>query len=93
MGLAQEINERLDAMLALGDDKKSREAKQVLVKELNKITGNGRNVREIFNNIYYINDFMQDKQIVQKENESNKADAQPSYNQLNGITTKGKKYE
>jgi len=93
MGLAQEINERLDAMLALGDDEKSIEAKQVLVKELNKITGDGQNVREVFNNIYYINDFMQDRQIVQKQNESNKLIEGLSYDKLNGVPTKGKKYE
>ena len=93
MGLAQEINERLDAMLVLGDDEKNREAKQVLVKELNKITGNGQNVREVFNNIYYINDFMQDRQIVQKQNESNKINQESSYDKLNGIPTKGKNYE
>ncbi len=72
MGLAQEINERLDAMLALGNDDKSLESKQTLIKELNKITGDGQNVREVFNNIYYINDFMQDSQIVQRQGESNK---------------------
>lgn len=93
MGLAQEINERLDAMLALGDDEKSREAKQVLVKELNKITGDGQNVREIFNNIYYVNDFTQDRKIVQNQNQSNKVDEEEPYNKLNGIPTKGKKYE
>jgi len=93
MGLAQEINERLDAMLALGDDEKSNEAKQTLIKELNKITGNGQNVRNVFDNIYYINDFMQDRQIVQKEKESNKVDVKPSYDKLNGIPTEGKNYE
>lgn len=93
MGLAQEINERLDAMLALGDDNKSLEVKQTLIKELNKITGNGQNVREVFNNPYYINDMMQDRQLVQKENESNKANGKPSYNKLNGIPTKGKTNE
>jgi hypothetical protein len=93
MGLAQEINERLDAMLALGNDDKSLESKQTLIKELNKITGDGQNVREVFNNIYYINDFMQDRQIVQRQGESNKIKKKPSYNKLNGIPTKGKKYE
>ena len=93
MGLAQEINERLDAMLALGDDNKSLEVKQTLIKELNKITGNGQNVREVFNNPYYVNDMMQERQLVQKENESNKVDVQPSDNKLNGIPTKGKTNE
>ena len=93
MGLAQEINERLDAMLALGNDNKSLEVKQTLIKELNKITGNGQNVRQVFNNPYYINDMMQDKHIVQQQNKSNKVDVQPSYNKLNGIPTKGKTNE
>lgn len=30
-------------------------------RELNQITNNGLNVKNIFNNKYYINDFMQDK--------------------------------
>jgi hypothetical protein len=93
MSLAKEINERLDAMLALGDDERSRGAKETLIKELNKITGNGQNVRDVFNNIYYINDFLQDKQIVQKQNESNKVSEKPSYDKLNGIPTEGKNYE
>lgn len=29
--------------------------------DLNKITNNGRNVNDIFTNIYYINDNMEDK--------------------------------
>lgn len=33
--------------------------------ELNKITNNGTNVKEIFTNKYYINDVMQDKEIAQ----------------------------
>lgn len=32
--------------------------------DLNQITNNGRNVREIFTNKFYINDVMQDKKIV-----------------------------
>lgn len=90
MGLAQEINERLDAMLVLGDDEKSLETKQTLIKELNKITGNGQNVREVFNNPYYINDMMQDRLLVQQQNESNKSDDKQLYHKLNGIPTKGK---
>ena len=72
MGLAKEINERLDAMLALGDDNKNQEALATIIKELNVLTNNGRNIRDVFNNIYYINDPMQDRQLVEKENQSNK---------------------
>lgn len=32
--------------------------------ELNQITNNGQNVKDIFTNKYYINDVMQDKEIV-----------------------------
>lgn len=32
--------------------------------DLNQITNNGRNVREIFTNKFYINDVMQDKKII-----------------------------
>ena len=34
-------------------------------KDLNKITNNGDNVKEIFTNKYYVNDFGQDKEIAQ----------------------------
>lgn len=33
--------------------------------ELNQITNNGQNVKDIFTNKYYINDVMQDKEIVE----------------------------
>lgn len=39
--------------------------------EINKITNNGQNIRDIFTNDYYINDVLQDKEIrekIQKEN-------------------------
>ena len=39
--------------------------------DLNKITNNGKNVKGIFTNNYYVNDLMQDKQIA-KPGESNK---------------------
>lgn len=35
--------------------------------DLNKITNGGKNVRNIFNNPYYINDMMQDKIIAQQK--------------------------
>ena len=34
--------------------------------ELNKITNNGQNIRDIFTNNYYINDVMQDREIREK---------------------------
>ena len=33
-------------------------------KDLNKLTNNGKNVKGIFTNDYYVNDLMQDKQIA-----------------------------
>jgi len=33
--------------------------------ELNQITNNGQNVKDIFTNKYYINDVMQDKEIIE----------------------------
>lgn len=38
--------------------------------DLNKITNNGKNVKGLFTNIYYVNDLMQDKQIVKQEERS-----------------------
>jgi phage host-nuclease inhibitor protein Gam len=35
--------------------------------DLNKLTNNGKNVKGLFTNIYYVNDLMQDKQIVKQE--------------------------
>jgi cell division septum initiation protein DivIVA len=43
-----------------------------LESHLAKLTNNGQNVRGVFNNEFYINDVLQDKQIV-KELERNKA--------------------
>lgn len=44
--------------------------------DLNKITNNGKNVKDIFTNNYYVNDMMQDREIVGKiktnKNVSNK---------------------
>ena len=63
MSLAREINERLDAILALGDSDKSKKALNTIIDELNVLTHKGQNVRNVFNNIYYINDFTQDRKI------------------------------
>ena len=38
--------------------------------DLNKLTNNGKNVKGLFTNIYYVNDLMQDKQIVKQEERS-----------------------
>ena len=42
--------------------------------EINKITNNGQNIRDIFTNDYYVNDMIQDRQLraeeVKRENDS-----------------------
>jgi len=39
--------------------------------ELNQITNNGKNVRDIFTNKYYINDILQDKECLKEELSNN----------------------
>lgn len=39
--------------------------------ELNKLTNNGKNVKGLFNNEYYINDMIQDKLLVQNNSKQN----------------------
>ena len=45
-----------------------------IYKQINKISNNGNNVTDIFTNNYYVNDFMQDREIVANANkqEANK---------------------
>ena len=50
---------------------KGQEQLAELEKELNQITNNGKNCRDIFTNQYYINDFSQDK-LIAKEIRDNK---------------------
>ena len=44
---------------------------------LNKITNDGKNVKDIFTNKFYINDSMQDREIIAKENEPNNIAPKP----------------
>ena len=46
-------------------------------KDLNEITNNGKNVKDIFTNNYYVNDSMQDREIIAKEKESNNIAPKP----------------
>ena len=39
--------------------------------ELNKLTNNGKNIKGLFNNEYYINDMIQDKLLVQNNSKQN----------------------
>ena len=43
-----------------------------IYEELNNITNNGENVKDIFTNKFYINDFMQDREIVKKQDKEKK---------------------
>lgn len=40
-----------------------------LKNDLNKLTNNGQNVRDIFTNNFYVNDNMEDKRIVRNNND------------------------
>ena len=50
---------------------KAEEIRLQIIEDLNKITNNGNNVRDIFTNEYYVNDMIQDKEIAE-ENKFNK---------------------
>lgn len=85
MNLARQINNLLDDILEINkvrDDKLKQGFSNPALdltngeitkkeQEINKITNNGQNIRDIFTNDYYINDVLQDKEIrekIQKEN-------------------------
>ena len=50
---------------------KAEEIRLQIIEDLNKITNNGNNIRDIFTNEYYVNDMIQDKEIAE-ENKENK---------------------
>jgi hypothetical protein len=45
----------------------------LIKKELNNLTNNGQNVKDIFTNNYYVNDSMQDRAIIAEINAKEKA--------------------
>tara|TARA_R110002051_G_C8617477_1_gene482790 strand:- start:566 stop:910 length:345 start_codon:yes stop_codon:yes gene_type:complete len=53
---------------------KGREQLAQIKEELNQITNNGKNCREVFTNPYYINDTIQDK-LIAEEIRANKIEA------------------
>jgi len=72
--LAKEINNRLDDLILLYKEyrkvektknkKNISEAMEIIElvhEDINKITNNGKNIRDIFTNQFYINDTMQDR--------------------------------
>ncbi len=82
MNLARQINNLLDDILEINkvrDDKLKQGFSNSALdltngeitkkeQEINKITNNGQNIRDIFTNDYYINDMIQDKEIVNNIN-------------------------
>jgi len=50
---------------------KAQKIKDQIIDDLNKLTRDGKNCRDIFTNEYYINDVMQDKEIAE-QNRANK---------------------
>ena len=45
---------------------KADEVYEVIIEDLNKLTNDGQNCRDLFTNQYYINDFAQDKLIAEE---------------------------
>jgi hypothetical protein len=91
------MNEDLDSNTTLTNiqtgEKQTKEEALNLVNEildqikldLNKITNDGQNVNELFTNIYYVNDFMQDKQASEQK------PPPPGFSQSSEINNKGLK--
>jgi hypothetical protein len=58
----QMINTLLDEYNSIKQNKSNNgDSIEQITNDLNKITNNGSNVNDIFTNIYYINDVMEDK--------------------------------
>lgn len=75
MTLAREVNILLDEILEVREKAKNSPSNNdspvdthaeyinTLEKELNKITNDGQNCKDLFTNIYYVNNFLMDKEI------------------------------
>ncbi len=60
--LTRNINALLDEYNNIKQNKsKTDDTIENIISDINKLTNNGSNVNEIFTNIYYINDNMEDK--------------------------------
>ena len=46
---------------------KAQTIKDKIIEDLNKLTRNGQNCRDMFTNDYYVNDVMQDREIAEQE--------------------------
>ena len=59
----EETGEKVTKEIVLN---KAQIIKDQIIEDLNKLTNNGNNVRDIFTNEYYINDRLQDKLILEE---------------------------
>ena len=64
----EETGEKVTKEIVLN---KAKEIKDQIINDLNKLTNDGQNCRDMFTNPYYINDVMQDKEIAE-QNRANK---------------------
>ena len=64
----EETGEKVTKEIVLN---KAKIIKDQIIEDLNKLTNNGQNIKDIFTNEYYVNDVMQDKEIAE-ENRANK---------------------
>lgn len=49
---------------------KAQKIKDQIINDLNKLTNDGKNCRDMFTNQYYINDMLQDKEIAEENREN-----------------------
>jgi hypothetical protein len=49
---------------------KATEVYDQIISDLNKLTNDGKNCRNIFSNQYYVNDMSEDRRIVEQEREN-----------------------
>lgn len=62
MSTANLINALLDEYNNIKQDKSNTDDTiENIITDLNKITNNGESINDVFNNIYYVNDSMEDK--------------------------------
>jgi hypothetical protein len=60
----EETGEKVTKEIVLN---KAKEIKDQIINDLNKLTNDGQNCRDMFTNPYYINDVMQDKEIAEQD--------------------------
>lgn len=60
----EETGEKVTKEIVLN---KAQKIKDQIIEDLNKLTRNGQNCRDMFTNDYYVNDVMQDREIAEQE--------------------------